>query len=234
MEKTAGADAPGAPPRQYSKSRTEIAPLLPAGVETALEIGCGGGETMAWLRARHPLQYAAAVELSPEDGLRARSVFDDVEISDIASARMAFAVERFDLILALDVLEHLTNPDEALRVLSTRLAPGGTIIISLPNVAHFDVSIPLLFRGRWEYGDEGLLDRTHLRFFTEATALHMIETCGLKVEKLIHNRRYPSLFHPFGLRSEKWRWYSHKILRHVLIWPPHLFKYQFLIAARLP
>ena len=206
-------------PRNYSKSRTEIGPLLPDRIDTVLEIGCGAGETMAWLRERRSVGYAAAVELSPEDGAIARSTFDDVEISDIASARMPFKTDRFDLILALDVLEHLNDPDEALRMLSARLNPAGTIIISLPNIAHFDVSLPLLFRGRWEYGDEGLLDRTHLRFFTKASAFRMVENCGLAIARVDYNHRYPSLFHPFGLRDEKWRWYSHKIMRHLLVWP---------------
>jgi SAM-dependent methyltransferase len=225
---------PGASPRNYSKSRTEIAPLLPEHINSVLEIGCGAGETMLWLRSLRPIQYAAAVELSPDDGAIARSAFDDVEISDIGSARMAFDTDRFDLILAPDVLKPLTDPDQILRTLRDRQKPNGVIILSLPNVAHYDVAIPLLFRGRWDYADEGLLDRTHLRFFTKKTALRMVESSGLVIGQLKYKHRYPSIFHPFGLRDQKWRWYSHRIMQRVLVWPSHLFNYQFLIAAHLP
>jgi SAM-dependent methyltransferase len=172
----------------------EIAPLLPSHIDTVLEIGCGAGETMGWLRSLRPVRYAAAVELSTEAGTRARSVFDDVEINDIALPKMTFNTDRFDLILALDVLEHLTDPDQTLRTLRDRLKPNGVIILSLPNVAHYDVAIPLLFRGRWDYADEGLLDRTHLRFFTKRTALRMVENSGLVVGQLNYNHRYPSIF----------------------------------------
>jgi 2-polyprenyl-3-methyl-5-hydroxy-6-metoxy-1,4-benzoquinol methylase len=234
MEKLDPSGSRAAPPLNYTKCRMEIAPLLPSHIDTVLEIGCGAGETMGWLRSLRPVRYAAAVELSTEAGTVARSVFDDVEINDIALAKMTFDTDRFDLILALDVLEHLTDPDQTLRALRDRLKPTGVIILSLPNVAHYDVAIPLLFRGRWDYADEGLLDRTHLRFFTKKTALHMVENSGLVVGQLNYNHRYPSIFHPFGLRDQKWRWYSHRIMHHVLVWPSHLFNYQFLIAAHLP
>jgi SAM-dependent methyltransferase len=227
-------DSQADPLPSYSKRRMEIAPLLPSNIDTILEIGCGAGETMSWLRSLRPVGYAAAVELSAEAGATARSVFDDVEISDIASARMAFDTDRFDLILALDVLEHLTDPDRALQALRDRLKPTGVIIVSLPNVAHYAVSMPLLFRGRWDYADEGLLDRTHLRFFTKRTALRMVEDNGLVVARVGYNHRYPSIFHPFGLRGQKWRWYSHRLMQRILVWPPHLFNYQFLIVAQLP
>lgn len=233
-DNTNSSDGQVDPSENYSKCRKEIAPLLPENVDTILEIGCGSGETMGWLRSLRPVRYAAAVELSADAGTVARTVFDDVEISDIASARMAFNTDQFDLILALDVLEHLTHPDHALRALRDRLKPTGVIILSLPNVAHYTVSMPLLFRGRWDYTDEGLLDRTHLRFFTRKTALCMVEDSGLVIARLSHNHLYPSIFHSLGLRGQKWRWYSQKIIRRIMVWPSHLFNYQFLIVARLP
>jgi hypothetical protein len=62
----------------------------------------------------------------------------------------------------------------------------------------------------------------------------MVENSGLVVGQLNYNHRYPSIFHPFGLRDQKWRWYSHRIMQRVLVWPSRLFNYQFLIAAHLP
>lgn len=229
---TAGTASTG--PRNYSKTRAEIAPLLPDNVDTVLELGCGSGGTMAWLRSIRAVRYAAAVEISAEDGAIARTAFDHVEIGDIASVPMQFQTGRFDLILALDVLEHLTDPEQTMAMLYDRLKPGGTIVISLPNVAHYQVAFPLLFKGSWEYGDEGLLDRTHLRFFTEATARRMIEQCGLKVGKIQYIYIYPNIFSIFGLNSRQWRWYSHRLLEHILIWPARLFRNQFIFAATRP
>ncbi len=221
-------------PRTYSKTRFGIAPLLPANVESVLEIGCGTGGTMSWLRSIRSVAYAAAVEISSADGAMAMNSFDDVEIGDIASVPMNFRTAHFDLILALDVLEHLTNAEKTLAILYDRLKPGGTIIISLPNVAHYHVACPLMFKGEWEYADEGPLDRTHLRFFTESTARRMIEQCGLTLRQVQYTCIYPNVFAMFGLRSRQWRWYSHRLLQHILIWPARLFRYQFVFAATRP
>jgi SAM-dependent methyltransferase len=217
----------------FGKERREIAPLLPAACESVLEIGCGTGATMRWLRERRTIGYAAAVEFSPNAAAAARQVFDDLEIGDASTAAMAFRRDRFDLILALDVLEHLTAPEKMLARLRDRLTETGTIIISLPNVAHYLVSIPLL-GGRWDYQDEGTLDRTHMRFFNERTARGMVEDAGLRVTAIRYNFHYPSVLYPFGLQNRKWLWYSRQLMKYVLIWPKHLFRYQFLLAAHLP
>lgn len=220
------------PGSYFGKVRQEIAPLLPESVGTVLEIGCGSGGTMGWLRTVRPISYAAGVEMMPDAGERARANFDDVEISDVDAAKLAFKTGQFDLILALDVLEHLTDPVRTLARLREKLRPGGLIIASLPNVAHYQVSMPLLFRGRWDYSDEGLLDRTHLRFFTEKTALSLFRDCGFSIVAVDYNKQFPNVLGWVGLSDRKWRWYNHRLLRSVVRWPKHLFNFQFLIAAR--
>src|SRR5437868_5419015 len=90
--------------------RREIEPLLPAEVHSALEIGCGAGGTMRWLRSIRPIEHAAGVELSEDAAATAQTVFDEVEVGDVGAAQFRFERERFDLILALDVLEHLVDP----------------------------------------------------------------------------------------------------------------------------
>jgi hypothetical protein len=66
--------------------------------------------------------------------------------------------------------------------LAALLKPGGVLIASIPNVRHFRVVLPLLFRGSWKYADFGLMDRTHLRFFTKASAIELLESAGLTVD----------------------------------------------------
>jgi len=88
----------------------------------------------------------------------------------------------FDAIVCADVLEHLADPLAALRRLLPHLAPGGVVVVSIPNVAHLWIRLGLL-AGRFDYGDRGILDRTHLRFFTRRTALALLADAGLAVER---------------------------------------------------
>jgi hypothetical protein len=84
-----------------------------------------------------------------------------------------------DLILCLEVLEHPVAPAEVLAGLTARLNRGGTVMVSLPNVAHLSVSLPLLLSGRFDYRDAGILDRTHLRFFVRDSAIALPNQAGL-------------------------------------------------------
>ena len=225
---TAADSAPG----YFSHARTEIEPLLPPAPSRVIEIGCGDGSTMAWLKSVRSPNYTAAVELVPAAAERARAVFDEVEVSSVDTASFAFREPRFDLALALDVLEHLAAPDQMVRRLHTMLEPGGVVIASLPNIAHFSVSWPLLWRGRWDYQAEGLLDRTHMRFFTEPTIRALFTENGFTNIEIRRNWLYPNIFALFGLRDQRWRWYSEKLLRPWLRFPRHLFVVQVLLSAQ--
>lgn len=212
--------------------RQEIERLVPPDVTTVLELGCGAGSTVAWLRTIRPIRFAAGVEVMPTVARRARAIFDEVEVCDAEQAQFAFSVSQFDLVLALDVLEHLTDPQRAVRRLRDMVAPNGLLIVSIPNIAHFEVSLPLFLFGRWDYQDDGLLDKTHLRFFTRKTACRLLEDSGFCVTTLLCNKKFPNLFGLFGLSGQRWRWYNRKILGGIPWRPSHLFDFQFLIAAR--
>lgn len=216
----------------YQNVRKEVEPLVPKTLDSVLEIGCGAGATMNWLRSNRPIRYAAGVELFSEAGETARSIFDAVEINDIDSASLEFAQDQFELILALDVLEHLRSPETIVLRLKDKLTPSGTFIASLPNVAHHTVSLPLLFRGAWEYRNSGLLDRTHLRFFNKRSAVALFTDAGLDVVEVKTVRRPPNFFGIMSHRNLAVRWYGGCVLNAVFFWPRHLFDFQFLIAAR--
>lgn len=89
----------------------------------------------------------------------------------------------FDFIICSDVLEHLREPLEQLRRLVALLKPGGQVIVSLPNVANWTVRCAMLL-GYFEYGDRGLLDRGHLRFFTHRTARAILRDAGLTIHRV--------------------------------------------------
>ena len=164
----------------YAFVRRDIAPLLPASAPRVLEIGCGGGGTLAWLKESGRALWTAGIELSPEAAAVAATRVDDVRCGDADVLLADHAQGTFDLILCLDVLEHLVDPWATLSRIQALLRPGGRIITSLPNVRHHSVVLPLLLRGRWEYREAGIMDRTHLRFFSRQGIAAMFGGAGLR------------------------------------------------------
>lgn len=165
--------------------RSDIAPLLPASVNRIVDVGCGAGQTLAWLKRLYPQAYTVGLEgnASLSQDLAINS--DEFHIVDL-NGDLPY-IGSPDLLLFLDVLEHLPDPEKLLSRLTAELAPGGTVIVSLPNIAHLSVSIPLLFWGQFSYADAGFLDRTHLRFFVRESAVALMNGAGLKVDKIIES-----------------------------------------------
>jgi SAM-dependent methyltransferase len=167
--------------KYYAFVRSEIAPLLPREATRILDVGCGVGATSAWLKSVYPGSRTVGLEgngaLLPELG---RNV-DEPHIVDLNGPWPD--VGAADLVLLLDVLEHLVHPEEALARIMAMMTEDGTVIISLPNVAHLSVSLPLLLLGRFDYTDAGILDRTHLHFFYQESALNLARRVGLEVER---------------------------------------------------
>jgi len=130
------------------------------------------------------------------------------------------------------VLEHLANPWTVLSRLRSKLSGDGVLIASIPNVAHYKVVVPLLLHGAWNYTDEGILDRTHLRFFNKKTAICLFEKTGYSVQKILANTSYPNFFGLLGISDANGRWYTRKFLRSLPILPKRLIKFQYFLAAR--
>ena len=170
----------------YDCVRTDIAQILPDRISRMLEIGCGSGNTSAWIKSKAGC-WAAGVELFPDVGREAEQKLDRVLIGDIQTIALPFKAGSFDLILCLDVLEHLGDPWAVVEKLTALLSPDGCIIASLPNLRYFSVAVPLLFKGRFDYAPSGLLDKTHLRFFVRDTAMNLMESAGLHVDRIVKN-----------------------------------------------
>ena len=159
----------------FSHARKEIATLLPSQCGRVLEIGCGSGATLGWLRQSRRTSHTVGVEIAEAAANDAKANVDKVYCLDFEHIELPAQNADFDVILCLDVLEHMVNPWDAVdRLVSRYLKRGGVLVVSLPNVRHYSVVLPLLFKGRWDYEDAGLLDRTHLRFFTRDSALGLL------------------------------------------------------------
>jgi len=201
----------------YGFVRKDIAPLIKGHYKRTLEVGCGNGATLAWLKEKGICEETVGIEYSPAACAHARKKLDRVIEGDAELIELADH-EQFDLILCLDVLEHLKNPSKLLSRLRKHLSPGGRLIVSLPNVRHHSVIVPLLFGGRWDYSDAGILDSTHLRFFTRSTAHRLLEESGFGISACIGSGQQWS-------PSRGWRWLGK------LSWAEPFCAVQYLISA---
>jgi 2-polyprenyl-3-methyl-5-hydroxy-6-metoxy-1,4-benzoquinol methylase len=171
--------------QQYFRNvRSEILPLLPPVMDRVLEIGCGGGYTLEYLQRAGRCSRTLGVELFPDAAHNARQRVDEVYEGNIEQLQLPISPESLDAVLCLDVLEHLIDPWRVVQKIHSLIKPGGILVASIPNVRHYTVVLPLLLKGRWDYTPSGLLDRTHLRFFTKASAIALLESSGLRVDAI--------------------------------------------------
>lgn len=148
-----------------------------------LDVGCFCGGTGRWLKKRFPTCRLIGLEPLAQAAAVARDAYDQlieqtVESVDFSTAGLAPG--SLDAIVAADVLEHMRNPWRALEKLRLLLAPGGAMYVSLPNVRNLTILLGLA-KGEWRYGGSGILDITHLRFFTRAQAIEMFTETGWRV-----------------------------------------------------
>jgi 2-polyprenyl-3-methyl-5-hydroxy-6-metoxy-1,4-benzoquinol methylase len=161
---------------------------------TILDVGCGFGALGEELQKKGNIVYG--IDISEYAISIAKSRIEMAFVSDATDAKKLpseIKVEKFDLIIFADILEHVYNPRELLQTYRQFLKPDGMIITSIPNVAAWNVRISLLF-GSFTYKDTGTLDRTHIRFFTRKTAQNLIQNAGYKIVKLDIT---PNFFRPF-------------------------------------
>jgi len=155
---------------------------VPMGSEV-LDVGCATGYLGAALRARRCRAWgldwdAGAVSI-------AAPWYEEAHAFDLEeSEQLPWPEQLFDVVLAADVVEHLRDPQRALRLLYRHVRPGGRLIVSVPNVAHISIRLPLLF-GRFTYRPTGILDQTHVRLYTFKTARDLLDSCGFEVERFL-------------------------------------------------
>ena len=184
---------PGEEPRQdapkdrkyFQQERREIEAMIPAEASRILDIGCGEG-----MLGRILLQKGAAEVVGIEADLavaqKAQENLSRVLQGDIESLVLSFEDGYFDCIVLADVLEHLKDPLSTMIKLQRYLSDSGTIVASIPNVGFFDV-LRGLAEGRWEYQEFGILDKTHLRFFTKKEIEVLFLQAGLELTGISEN-----------------------------------------------
>jgi SAM-dependent methyltransferase len=173
-----------------------LRPSLPD-APALLDIGCGRGQLAS---AARDLSYrVTGVESHPAALAVAQDRVDKllpVDLTDQNSIATALDGQNFDIILFADVLEHTLDPLSVLIFYLRFLKPGGRIVVSLPNIACWDRRLALLF-GHFDYTDSGIMDRTHLRFFTFSTAQALLREAGLAICSVRHAPGITRAFLPF-------------------------------------
>jgi len=162
----------------YETPRQVIADRVPATARRVLDLGCATGGLASLLKARGPVEVVG-VERDADYAAAAERHCDRVVCADLEDLSPD-DLGRFGCLVAADVLEHLVDPWSALRAYARLLEPGGTAVVSLPNVAHWSTYAALI-RGSWPRNPEGIHDATHLRWFTLRDARALVEQAGLAV-----------------------------------------------------
>lgn len=143
-----------------------------------LDIGCACGATLLEIKNRFPNANLYGIELDSYSATFASHIAK-VTQGNVETMELSFDVN-FDYIILGDILEHLVNPEILLSKLKKHLSPNGAIITSIPNILHYSAMLQIL-GGSFEYSDFGILDRTHLRFFTKYNSVKLLEQCGYQI-----------------------------------------------------
>lgn len=156
-----------------------------------LDVGCSTGYLSSKFKENGC--YVVGIEADLESANTAKKFCDEIVIGDIEQMeKLQYPDNYFDCIVVADILEHLKYPEKALLALKRYLNPKGFIVASLPNIARIDIRLNLLF-GKFDYTETGILDKTHLRFFTLAGAKKFLTNCGYKILQVDFTGRFRKL-----------------------------------------
>jgi 2-polyprenyl-3-methyl-5-hydroxy-6-metoxy-1,4-benzoquinol methylase len=171
------------PQGYYDNVREEMLKYLPKSAKKILDVGCGNGAFASVVKRKNNAEVWG-IELMEEEAKVAVAVLDKVLVGNCEKYIDGLPEHYFDVIYFNDVLEHLADPYSVLNSLKSKLAPKGIIISSLPNVRFYRTFSKIVFLKDWKYDEFGIMDKTHLRFFTGKSIRRMYEELGYEI--LIH------------------------------------------------
>jgi 2-polyprenyl-3-methyl-5-hydroxy-6-metoxy-1,4-benzoquinol methylase len=168
------------PEHYYQNPREDMLDFIPKGMKKTLEFGCGQGNFSALLKDRLGAE-TWAVEIDEESARQASGKLHKVINADAYKAIDELPEKYFDCIICFDFLEHLVDPYTLLTLLKTKLATGGVIITSIPNIRYYTVFKNFVLHGNWDYTSQGIMDKTHLRFFTYKSIVKTFKELGFEI-----------------------------------------------------
>ncbi|MBV5272916.1 MAG: class I SAM-dependent methyltransferase [Lamprocystis purpurea] len=166
----------------YNNVRRDLIALISGRGLVVLEIGSAEGATLAALKQLGIAQHATGVDIRslPGQGQHHRHI-DELIIGDIEQVAPTLPEYRYDLIICGDILEHLIDPWSTLGHLSRCLKPDGSIIASIPNICYIGALKKIVINRDFRYEDQGIFDRTHLRFFCKRNIITLFKQAGFKI-----------------------------------------------------
>ena len=170
------------PASYYENIREDVIALVPEQSKFILEVGCGAGKTGAALKKQLGA-FVAGIEMNSAVADKAKDFLDDVLVGNIEKMTIPYDEQSFDCVIFADVLEHLINPLTVLKKIKKCLKPDGSVIASIPNVQYWAV-VKNLVEGNWTYEKEGILDATHLRFFTFKEMQKLFTEAGFTIDQV--------------------------------------------------
>ena len=178
---------------------------MPGTLGRLLEAGCGAGVLGQRLKHAGKATYVCGIELNRHAGELARARLDRILIGDLETLPLGELHSRFDSAICADVLEHLRDPWEALAKLRQCLRDGGEVFASIPNIGYYKI-VRRIMRDEWRYEPDGILDRTHLRFFTLSTIREMFALAGFEITQIVReakHTRWSRLLARFSVKVEE-------------------------------
>lgn len=206
------------------ESSSIIVSLITLGA-SVLDIGCGIGAIGSRLVQE---RGASVTGIEPESARAEMARGRGLNVHELYLDKTSVAnFSTYDYVIFADVLEHLPDPGNLLRLTKQLLEPNGKVVISVPNVAHWSVRYDLAF-GRFNYDQYGIMDATHLRWFTKQSLRKFVENCGYTVDKMLFTAGATLPVY------EKMRWLSRdfrtKVVRSLSQRIPNMFACQFVIV----
>ena len=168
----------------YQGQRVEMLTYIPKDARRFLELGCGSGGFGSLLRKNFGDIHITGVEIHPQSAQEARQRLDHVIEQPVEIALESIPAASIDCVVCNDVLEHLVDPWSVLLQVKRVLQPHGSVVSSIPNVRHFPVFKNYFLGADWQYQKWGVLDRTHLRFFTKSSIERMFAETGFRTSQI--------------------------------------------------
>lgn len=192
-----------------------------------LDVGCATGYFARELQKKHCTVWG--IDNHQEALSQAKKYCKAVHAIDLDTAKkLPFEKSFFDYVLLLDVIEHLRYPHILLSVLGTYLKPNGKIILSIPNVAFISIRLALL-RGKFQYTNMGIMDDTHVRFYTRKSIFELLIKNGYEIEQCDVASGFSQITligKYLNYIPKYWQYQMTKLL-------PTLLGYQFIVVCRL-